>query len=312
MTGKKILLVLICLILTAVSSSAAAGQDLAVDPEKEKYHAANNILDRFYNHLESLEENRTAERAAWELIQKYPDDPYIYDLWASIEVVLISHEVGVKIGKSGINLLREHPQYKKRADTYYETIDRAIILTNGRNDSKFLFAKAILFFDKAKFSVKFDGLLRSDHESALGFHELGKILDELKDFCPAFFFIGGTAYLMSSQSSWKKVGIWLKSKAYGVLSEDIGTDPFDKNLAMSHLEKVYNCGYQELWYKKTWLESGFALANAYKDLRRNISTAEEKIILAKEIALLKNMTALLPNNKDLAEKLALAEIRIKF
>lgn len=283
----------------------------------EKHRKASEIIDFFYNNFESVEKNMEAQKNAWDLLQKYPNDPYLYDLWTSIEWALLGHELG-----SGLDQQRnisELPVFSTRIKQYHEVVDQGLKLTEEKNDDiKYLLAKSLLFFARAKFIYSFEGslsgLAQADKETAQGIKTLKKILAKDFAFGPAYFFLGTTRYgLAAKTEAWspKRLVIRLGSYAYDELYY-IDNDVFNKRSALGWIEKEYQYNDAKPWLKKIWLESAILLFKIYPDYRKGLKLSQElEILETKEVPLLENLVEILPNRQDLVQGLKLSKLRAK-
>lgn len=284
--------------------------------EEERYFQANQILEEFYNHFDSVEENAKAKKAIFELIRKYPDEPYLYNVWALTEWVLIGHELGIKIDEQ--KDIVEIPIYLNRVSEYHKLVDEGISLTDGKDDQKSLLLRAAFFFDKAKFIARFEGglsgLRRADKESANSIKIIIKIFSENGDFCPGYLIPGITRFGLAAKTepwSFNRLIVRTSSKTYNALY-DFDSDVFNKNKSLQLLERMYYCKGQEIWFEKFWLESAFFLASAYGNYRKDLKITEElQILKEKEIPLLRRLAGMFPGNNDLAKKFELARLRQK-
>ena len=292
---------------------------LSLESADEKYLKLNQVLFEFYNHFESLEKNAEAKKSAEKLLEQYPDDPYFYDLWASIEWTLIGHELNLKIDEQA--KISHLPNYAERAAKYYALVEKGLSLTEsaeGQIKAKTLLARANLFFDRAKFTARFGNglsdLSRADKDSAEAIKTLKNLLAEDQSFCPAYFLMGAVRYGLTAKtenSLTYQFFVWLKSKTY---AEFYQTDKnvLDKTRALEWLEKSYQCENPELWLKKNWIESAIFLAGSYENYKKDLKIAKElELMETKEMPLLENLISLFPENKGLKEKLDLVNLRVR-
>src|SRR3989344_717546 len=138
--------------------------------ENIKESELEEVFNRTYNQTRNLFLDMGAENMAKGLLEKYPDDPYVYDLWASTEWLLIGRELNLRADeqKDITNLIN----YRERAENYRRMVEKGLALTENKTDEKTLFARAVLKFDQAKFSARYEsrltGLKKADREAAEG------------------------------------------------------------------------------------------------------------------------------------------------
>lgn len=277
------------------------------------------ILLNFYNYFDNLESNRQAKKDTEQLIALFPEEPYLYELWATIEWTLLGHELGLKLGEN--KDLSSLPIYQARAANYEQMIRKALALTVSVQEktTRKLNAQAALRFERSKFLVRFSEgtgrLIKADEETRQGIKALGEILVDLPDFCPAYFFLGAIRHLLISGSeAWsiKRGLVRFGSKSYKTLGQlpIIQEDVFDEEETVRWLEKAFACGYQEWWFKKSWIENGFLLTEVYAKYRQKKDLVQELIILEKrELPLLIHLTNLFPANQGLSQKLKERQLR---
>ncbi len=281
--------------------------------ETQKYKEIDEVLSKSYNHSRQLSADKEAEAMARELLEKYPDDPYIYHLWASTEWLLIGRELNLKADEQieigGI------AEYKERAQQYRNTVNKGLALTENTSDERLLFLRAALKFDHAKFSARYEkglnGLKKADKEAAEGIKILREILQRNPSFCSAYFFLGGNRLQLSTKTKvLERPFIWGLSSVYAELYQ-VDTDVFNDKKSIEWLEISYSCHYSRPWMKKGWLETNFLLAGAYRDYARKIGVRDELPILKKEVPLLEQLAAMFPQNKDITEMLETRKLRLK-
>ncbi len=313
MVLKKVLVFLALVILSPPTTLFA----LQISPEEEeqRYEQLNKIVYHLYDNFESKESNAQDLKDAWELLQCYPEDPYIYDLWATTEWVLLGHELGTGLDQQ--KEISEFPALAERAKRYHEVVGHGLKLTDNKNDPKNQLARAILFFSQAKFTFSFEsdfsGLSRADKETAEGIKLLKRILEKDSTFGPAYFFLGTTRYgLAAKTEAWspKRLVIRLKSYTYDELYY-IDSDVFNKSSALEWMEKAYYYNASS-WLKKIWLESAMLLFKVYPDYRKSLKLNQElEILETKEIILLERLAEILPHRQDLIQQLKLSKLRVK-
>ncbi|MBI2057708.1 MAG: hypothetical protein HYT63_01865 [Candidatus Yanofskybacteria bacterium] len=320
MVLKKILAFLAFVTLSPPVIATAWPVSQEQNQEEQKYEQLNKIVDSFYDNFESKEINAQNLENAWELLRKYPDDPYFYDLWSSIEWVLLGHELGVGLDKQ--KNISDNVELAGRAKKYHEIVGQGFKLASSQDNHKHLLAQAILLFSQAKFIYRFEGnlsgLSQADKDTADGIKVLKRILKENPNFHSVYFFLGATRYGLASKTdplSFKRLFVRWKSYAYNELYYFADDDVFNKSTALKWIEKSYENSYDEPWLKKTWLESALLLAEVYDDQREEFKNSgkskNEWLILEKEVPLLKRLVTTFPNRKDMAKKLELANPRLK-
>ncbi len=281
--------------------------------EAEKYEEIEVILNKTYNHTRLLEADKEAERLAQALMGKYPDDPSVYDLWASAEWLLIGRELNLKADEQK-DLSRVNG-YKERIQRYHHSVEKGLALTENSVDERMLFLQAALKFDQAKFAAKyegrFSGLRKADKEAAEGLKILKGILKDNPNFCSAYLFLGANRLQFSTKVKWyQKPFVWATSRAYNELYAFDG-DVINEKKSIEWLERAYHCGYPEPWLKKAWLETSIILIGAYDNFDQKHGGKEEMDTLLKEVPLLQKMAALFPQNQDLGQRLSQKESRLK-
>lgn len=291
------------LTLGFLSPGKAWPQEALPSPPEEKYEQLDKIISLFYNYYDQVDKNREAKEKTGKLIAKYPDDPYFYDFWATIEWVLLGHELGVKLGER--KNIDGDDRYRERIIFFRETINKGLALTKGQAGSRLLFAQASLWLNQARFSYSYaGGLIQADQESAYGFAALRTILGELEDFCPAYFPLGLTRFKFSKENFFGRLFIKGFSKSYEGISL-LNVRVMNSNEAMQWMEKTYQCGYQEIWFKENWVESSFALLSVYEQYRSDLDDDGLKLswLKEKELPLTKKLLDLFPENTALAKRL---------
>ncbi len=286
---------------------------LSPGTEAQKYQDVDELFYQILNHSRLLSADQEAEKTARHLLEKYPDDPYLYNLWASTEWLLIGRELNLKADEQ-----REIDQtegYDQRAKRYQANTEKGLALTEGKNDSKNLFLKATLKFDQAKFASRYEshisGLNHADQKAGEGIQILKQILAANPNFCSVYFFLGGTRLQLATKVgglNW--IFVRLFSETYTQL-RSLDSDVFNEQKSIEWLEKAYQCGYPQPWLKKTWLETTFLLAKAYRDYGKGLGTREEMAVLQKEVPLLKQLGGMFPQNQDVASMLVERELRLK-
>lgn len=281
--------------------------------EVEKYQEVETVLTKMYNHTRLLTADKEAEGMALALLTKYPDDPYVYHLWASAEWLLIGRELNLKADEqkdiSAIN------DYQERAERYRQLVDKGLALTENAADEKLLFLRGALEFDHAKFSARYEsrlsGLRRADKEAAEGVKILRSILQTNPRFCSAYLLLGGNRFQISVKTNAiEKLLAWKFSKVYSELYA-VDKDVFNEQKSVSWLERAYRCESPELWSEQIELEAGFLLAEAYRHFGKQQNIKDELAILKKEVPLLNRLSGTLPQNSDLSKMLAERELRLK-
>lgn len=269
------------------------------------------VMMFFYNHMDILDKNTEAKLAAEELIQKYPDNPWLYDLWTAIEWNAIGLELGIKLDERQ-NIL-DKPLYRQRVTKYHQMVERGLQLAeltlvnasqSRLEQRQWLFAKAVLYFAYGKFAVRFEnGLRQSDEDGARGIKELKKILARDPDFGPAFMYLGGTRYQLAAQGIFQRLGIRLFSFTYEELKE-LCDSVFDKEGSIVWIEKAGRYGAPEPWLKKNWLEAMLSLEGIYNRQRKDFDAQEELVFIEqKYLPILELLVNTLPENIKFAQKL---------
>ncbi|OGF64869.1 hypothetical protein A2661_03105 [Candidatus Giovannonibacteria bacterium RIFCSPHIGHO2_01_FULL_45_24] len=281
--------------------------------EIQKYQEAEAVLNKTYNHTRLLEADQEAERMARVLIHKYPDDPYIYALWASAEWLLIGRELNLRADEE--KDVTQVNGYKERVQRYHYFVEKGLSLTENSIDEHMLFMRATLKFDQAKFAAKYEGrysgLRKADQAAAEGIKILKDILRSNPNFCSAYLFLGANRLQFSTKIKWyEKPFVWASSRAYGELYAFDG-DVINEKKAIEWLERAYHCGYPQPWQKKAWLETSFILVGAYGDFGKKRGKKEEMDTLLKEVPLLQKIVAFFPQNKDLGQRLSQKESRLE-
>jgi len=282
--------------------------------ENIKESELEEVFNRTYNQTRNLFLDMGAENMAKGLLEKYPDDPYVYDLWASTEWLLIGRELNLRADeqKDITNLIN----YRERAENYRRMVEKGLALTENKTDEKTLFARAVLKFDQAKFSARYEsrltGLKKADREAAEGIKILKQTIKANPNFCSAYLFLGGNRLQLSTRPNFaERLLVWKFSKVYAELYS-IDKDVFNEKKSVEWLEKSYYfCDVDHPWEKKTWLETAFLLAGAYRNYHKKMPVKEEVSVLPKEISLLKSLSARFPQNQDLARMLSERELRLK-
>lgn len=283
-------------------SEKAWGKERQLSQE-EKYEQIDRVIYLFYNYYDRVDKNLEAKLKIEELIAQYPGDPYLYDLWATVEWVLLGHELGVKLGER--KNIDGDDKYRERISHFRDMVNKGLILTEKQSSSRLRFAQASLWLDHARFSYSYaGGLNKADEESANGFITIRTILGENKDFCPAYFPLGITRFRFSKESFFKRAGIKIFSRSYEEISL-LNVKVMDSNEGMKWIEKTYECGYQEPWLKENWIEASFALLSIYERYRSDIDGERLELVFLKEkeLPLTQRLLDLFPENIGLAEKL---------
>ncbi|TSC74631.1 MAG: hypothetical protein G01um101444_236 [Parcubacteria group bacterium Gr01-1014_44] len=281
--------------------------------ETQKYQEIDEVLNKTYNHSRQLSADKEAEAMARILLEKYPDDPYVYNLWASLEWLLIGRELNLRADEQ--KDIREVNGYKERVQRYRDTVNNGLTLTENTKDERSLFLRSALKFDHAKFSAryesKYSGLKRADKEAGEGIQILREILKANPSFCSAYLFLGGNRLQLSTKTSlYQRPFIWGFSGVYSEIYS-INTDVFNEQKSIEWLEISYRCHYSHPWMKKGWLETNFLLIGAYRDYGKKLNPRDEIPVLKKEVPLLKQLTAMFPQNQDIAKMLSERELRLK-
>lgn len=281
--------------------------------ETEKYQEIEAVLTKMYNHTRLLTADKEAESMAKALLDKHPNDPYVYHLWASAEWLLMGRELNLKADEqkdiSAIN------GYQERAEHYRQLVSKGLALTEKTFDHDILFIRGTLWFDQAKFSARYEshlsGLRRADQEAAEGIRTFRNIFQNNPDFCSAYLLLGGNRLQMSIKTNAiEKLLAWKFSKAYGELYL-LDKDVFNEQKSIQWLEKAYRCESSEIWAQQTELEAGFLLTGAYRHFGRQLGIKEELGILKKEVPLLNRLSHTFPQNTDLVRMLTERELRLK-
>lgn len=279
------------------------------------------VIMFFYNHMDILDKNTEAKLAAEELIQKYPDNPWLYDLWAAMEWNAMGLELGIKIDER--QSILDNPAHRQRAQKYHQMVERGLQLAeltlanasqSHLEERQWLFAKAVLHFAYGKFAVRFENRLRqSDEAGAKGIKELKKILARDPDFGPAFMYLGGTRHQLAVRGMFQRLGIRLFSFTYKEL-EELCDSVFDKEESIAWIEKAGQYGAPEPWLKKNWLEALLSLEGIYNRRRKDFDAQEELVFIAQKYRpLLELLADTLPENIKYAQKLEQLkeDVRIK-
>lgn len=305
-------------LLGTFGSGLAAGQD----PEEIKNHRVDQILTLFYNNLDSIEKHSEAKTAVSALIEEYPDDPLLYELWCAIEWSAISLELEMKLDERR-NILGIAP-YRKRAESYHALVEQGLQLTNqllvaSTNNNlampqRSLFAKGALYYADAKFIAKFEnGLAKADEAAARGIKEFKKLLATDQDFSAVYLYLGGARYQISSQGLIKRLAIRFGSQAFAEIDTICKGDVVNKDESIQWLERAYCYGAPQPWLRKNWMESAFVLYGAYEKLRLDKqlkSSEEEQHIREKELPVLLWLLEQIPENKKLQQKQILLDLRL--
>lgn len=281
--------------------------------ETEKYREIDAVFSQMYNHSRLLSADKEAEKMARTLLEKYPDDPYVYNLWASLEWLLIGRELNLRADQQ--KEIREINNYKERAEQYRSTVNKGLALTENTDDERSLFLRAALQFDHAKFSARYEshysGLKQADKEAGEGLKVLKKVLEGNRNFCSAFVFLGGNRLQLSTKTKlFERPFIWGLSNVYAQLNS-IDSDVFNEKKSIEWLEISYRCHYSQPWMKKGWLETNFLLIGAYRDYGKKLGAREEIPVLKKEVSLLKKLVDMFPQNQDVGQMLSERELRLK-
>lgn len=314
----------LCLLwLALVAGSARARQNTE---EVEKNLALETCLKFFYNNISSVEKIARVKTMAEEMIVHWPDDPWLYELWASIEwsAVSLEMEVGFDERRNILGI----PPYRHRAEKYHTIVAKGIQLAdqklaeangNGQSRQQWLFAKGALCFADAKFFAKFEfgrsGLEKSDEASAQGIREFKKILAENAGFYPVFLYIGGARYQISNQGFAIRTLIRFTSYTFAEINTICEGDVVNKNESVQWLERSYTYGAPQPWLKKNLVDTAFVLQTAYERLRINagLNRADEKeYIRNKELPVLLWLQEQFPENEKLQDKRKLLELRLSW
>ena len=90
----------------------------------------------------------------------------------------------------------------------------------------------------------------------------------------------------------------------------VDNDVFSKRTALKWIEISYQNDYNQPWLRKTWLESAILLSGIYPDYRKDLKINHELDILKnQELPLLKKLREMLPNRKDVQQRLVFAQLR---
>ncbi|MDP3731151.1 MAG: hypothetical protein Q8R34_01505 [bacterium] len=285
---------------------------LSPPAETQKYREIDAVLNKSYNHSRVLSADKEAESMAWTLLGKYPNDPYVYNLWASLEWLLIGRELDLKADEQ--KDIAQIKGYEERAKRYRDTVNKGLALTENTSDERTLFLRAALKFDHAKFSARyesrFSGLRKADQEAAEGIGILREMIKKKPSFCSAYLFLGGNRLQLSLKTNaLEKLLAWKISKVYNELYY-IDSDVFNDQKSVEWLEISYRCRYSQPWMKKGWLEANFLLAGAYRDYGKKTGTRDEMPILKKEVPLLEHLANMFPQNQDIAAILETRKLRL--
>ena len=282
-------------------------------PETQKYQEIDDVFNKMYNHSRLLSADKEAESMAKALLEKYPDNPYLYNLWASLEWLLIGRELNLRADEqreiAGIN------GYKERVQRYRDTVNKGLALTENSSDERLLFLRAALKFDHAKFSARYEGGLfrykRADQEAAEGIEILREVISRNPSFCSAYLFLGGNRLQLSTKLNLaQQLLAWKSSRVYKELYV-IDSDVINERKSIEWLEISYRCHYSQPWMKKGWLETNFLLVGTYRNYRKKLGIKDEIGILQKEVPLLQQLSGMFPQNQDIAKILIETELRLK-
>lgn len=282
--------------------------------EIQKYIEIDEILTKSYNHSRQLSADQEAEAMARTLLEKYPDDPYAYHLWASMEWLLIGRELNLKADEQ--KDITKLDKYKERAKRYRNLVDKGLLLTENAQDEKLLFLRAALQSDHAKFTARYDGggifrFRQADKEAAEGIRILKKILENNPGFCSAYLFLGANRLQLSTKLNLaQQLLAWKGSRIYNELYT-IDSNVVDEKKSIEWLEISYACHYFQPWMKKGWLEANFLLIGAYQGYGNRLNVRDQIPILKKEIPILRRLSAIFPQNQDVADMLSSRELRLK-
>jgi tetratricopeptide (TPR) repeat protein len=296
---------------------ATRGQEAPAETEVEA------ILQLFYNNLHSIEQHAEAKTATSVLIEQYPNDPLLYELWCAIEWSAISLELEMKFDERR-DILGIAP-YRKRAEIYHEMVRRGLqsadqsllIAMDLATRLKLLFAKGALHYADSKFAANFEegftGLIRADQAATLGIKEFKKALEIDPNFSAVYLYLGGTRYQISSQSFVRRTTVRFTSYTFAEINTLCQWDVVNKSESVRWLEKAYAFGAPEPWLKKNWIESGLVLHGMYEKSRveASLKLADEiTFIASKEFPLLVHLLEQMPENKKLREKHQALNIRL--
>lgn len=260
------------------------------------------LLSEFYNNFNSVEKNRAVKEGIERLIEQYPDDPYLYSFWASVEWILTGHELKIEV--SDRQNISEDKQWAKRLKTYTRVIDKGLTLTKEKTDHDSFMARAELLFEKSKLQYRFFGDLRgADRTTA----ELIAFLQN-RESCHNYFFWGSARFGLSTQGILTRAFIPFLSYTYEALKK-LDTDVYNIEKSVEWLEHAYRCGYDTPSRKKLWIETAFFLANAHESRRQNHSVREELPILEKQISILGILTLMFPGHQKVVKHYEYLELR---
>lgn len=313
---KKLLLAGSWLLGASFAGVVADSKPISQDSKEAKNESVGRMLTLFYNHLDSIEKHTESKTIISRLIEKYQDDPLLYELWCAVEWSSISLELEMKLDERR-DIMGIAP-YRKRAEQYHQMVARGLqladqFLTSVNDDlilqRQGLFAKGALFYADAKFLAKFEdgltGLRKADEVAAQGIKEFKKLLLVDKDFLAVHLYLGSTRYQISSQNLIKRTTIRFTSYSFAEINTICERDVVDKEEAILWIQWAYTYGAPELWLKKNWIESAFVLRGAYEKHRIDKSfglSDEIQFIQNKEWPVLLWLLEQFPENKKLLEK----------
>ncbi|MDO8495707.1 MAG: hypothetical protein Q7S32_04330 [bacterium] len=284
------------------------------------------ILQLFYNNMHSIEKHAEAKAAAYALIEKCPNNPLLFELWAAIEWSAISLELEGKFDER--RFILDIAPYRKRAEYYHsmvqrglETADQALLIGNGEMASrrKWLFAKGALYFADSKFTVKFedgkgfDGMRRADQSAANGIREFKKSMAEDSTFFAPYLYLGGARYQMSIQSWVNRTAVRFASHAFAEINSLCEGDVINKPASIQWLERSYAYGAPEPWLKKNWIESALVLEGMYEKFRveAGFKLSDEVVFIEnKELPVVLRLLEQFPENKRLNARKEALDLRL--
>lgn len=308
-----------------LGGASLLGLAASQNPEEAKNEHINRVLTLFYNHLDSVDKHAEAKKLVTGLIEKCPDNPFLYELWCSIEWSSIGLELGVPIDARR-DIANISAYYRSRTEKYHEMVSRGLRGADealSRDDGgqivrqKWLFAKGALYFAEVKFSAKFEGvsgLRRSDEAGVTGIRTFRKILDDNPNFSAPFSYLGSARYKISTQGLATRIIVRFSSRIFAEIDSLCEGDVVNKNESIQWLERAYAYGAPEPWLQKNWIESAFVLHGAYEKLRieKGLRGPEEKeFILDKELPVLLWLLERFSENKKLREKQLLLGWRLR-
>ena len=258
----------------------------------QESYEIDSLVSEFYNNFVSKESNKEVKENIERLLERYPENPYLYNFWASVEWILMGRELGLKLNET--KNISKDSAYTKRIAIYERMIEKGLLESAKLSDEEKSLSKAALLFEKSKLQYRFfEDIKSADKTSAA----VIQILENTSS-CHKYFFLGSIRFSLSNQSKAKQLAIYFLSDSYEELYK-LDSDVFNKEKSIEWLKRAYECGYSAVKHKNIWIETAFILINAYANYRRGLSLDNELVIIKKEMAISHALALMFPQNEDL-------------